>query len=323
MMRLVRILSFLAAAALLPAQTLVIAHKWSDSVGFYDSKTGRSLATVAVGVRPHEMVFSADGKSAFVTNYGLNTWTQTEPGGNTISVLDLAGRKESAKIDLGQYRRPHGIERGRRSGLLYVTTDLPPSVIVVDPVKRSVVRRLDVGAKNPHMLAVSHDESRVWVANSGSASVTAMAADGSGKAVHIDVGGIPMGIELTEDGSMVYVATRSSNQIVAIHPKTNVVDHRIDIQGQPARLRSIRGDSLLIASLIGSGEAAVIDRKTRKELHRLKPGAAAEGMYVDRSGRFLYISAQGEDKVVKFDMTTWKPVLEIKTLQRPDPILEF
>ncbi len=309
----------MASAAL--AQTVIIGHKWSDSAGWYDAKTGKQLAVVPVGVRPHEMVWSADHKFAYVTNYGLNTWTQTEPGGNTISVLDATGRREVAKIDLGENHRPHGIERGHRTGRLFLTVDLPASVLIVDPVKRAVAGRVAVEQKAPHMLAVTRDESRAYTANAGSASVSMVPLDGKGKPVAINVGGVPMGVELTSDERMVWATTRSGNQLVGIDTRTNKVVHRIDVKGEPARLRILRNDSLLLTSLIGSGELAVIDLKTRKEIRRLPVGKAAEGMLV--SGQYLYISAQGDNKVVKFDMNTWTRVLEIPTADRPDPIIEF
>lgn len=322
-MHVVYLLLLIAFAASCSSQTLLIAHKWADSVGYYDAASGKALATLPVGVRPHEMVFSPDRKLAYVTIYGLNTWTQTEPGENKIFILDVPGRKQAGLIDLGQYRRPHGIEVGRKSGKLYVTADQPPSLLVIDPVKRVVEQRFDAGQKAPHMVALTRDETRAYVANSGSASVTVISLDGKSKPAVIETGGIPMGIELTSDEKFCYLAARENDQIAVIDTSTNRVVHRLDVKGKPVRLRIIGNDSLLIASLIGSGEAVAIDLKSRKEVHRLKVGTAAEGLYVDPTGRFLYVSAQGDDKVVKFDLKTWKPVLEVRTASRPDPILEF
>ncbi|MBC8164569.1 MAG: hypothetical protein H7Y20_01710 [Bryobacteraceae bacterium] len=313
---------FVSAACLYAQSTLMIAHKWADSVGYYDAKTGKSLTTVPVGVRPHEMVFSQDRKLVYVTNYGLNSWTQTEPGGNTISIIDVAARRVVGTIDLGENHRPHGIELGR-SGKLYITADQPPSVLVVDPVKKAVLKRVDVGAKAPHMLAVTKDEKLAYVANAGSGSVSMVHLDGTGAPVVIETGGVPMGIELTHDGQLCYLSARDSNQIVVIDTKSNKVDHRIEVKGQPARLRLIRNDTMLITSLIGSGEMAIVDLAARKEVQRIKTGTASEGLYVTPSGQYMYISAQGDNKVLKIDMKSWKTVLEIPTAQRPDPILEF
>ena len=59
---------------------------------------------------------------------------------------------------------------------------------------------------------------------------------------------------------------------------------------------------------------------TNQVVRRFHAGARVEGMVVDAAGRFGYISAQGDNKVVKFSLADWKPVLEIKTAARPDPI---
>lgn len=87
---------------------MVVVHKWDNSVGFYNAETGQSLAKVTVGVRPHELALSADRRLAYITNYGVNSYTQTEEGGNTISIVDLGERKKSGEIELGNFHRPHG-----------------------------------------------------------------------------------------------------------------------------------------------------------------------------------------------------------------------
>ena len=56
-----------------------------------------------------------------------------------------------------------------------------------------------------------------------------------------------------------------------------------------------------------------------------KPGSIDQCCCYDRlgacrAGRFGYVSAQGDNKVVKFSLREWKPVLEIETGTRPDPL---
>ena len=311
-------------ALLTPGETLMIGHKWADSVGYYDGASGKLLATVPVGVRPHEMAASADGKLVFVTNYGVNTWTQTEKGTNTISVIDRAGRKELGRIDLGDHHRPHGIERGHKSGLLYVTTDFPPTLLAIHPVKRTIVNKWDIGQTAPHMVAVSPDEKYAWTANSGSASVTRIALDGSEPPKHIEVGGVPMGIALEEQRKrFCWVVNRVANELVAIDVRTGMVAHRVQVKGQPVRLVLTPGDEQIVVSLIESGEAAVIDVDRLTEIKRFPVGPNAEGLSFDAPNGFLYVAAQGGNKVVKFRASDWTRVLEIPTAARPDPILRF
>ena len=85
----------------------------------------------------------ADRRLAYITNYGVNSYTQQEEGGNSISILDLVRREKLGEIELGKFHRPHGIELGR-SGRLYATCDFPPSLLVIDPAKRAILREYPV-----------------------------------------------------------------------------------------------------------------------------------------------------------------------------------
>ena len=131
-MRKVMLAGFFLATALNAAEVLVVGHKRADSLGFYDVSSGRRLAVIAVGAKPHEFALSHDRKLAYVTNYGVDNWAGEERGGNSISIVDLEKRQTIGEITLGEFNRPHGIEMGR-STRLYVTCDFPPSVLIVDP----------------------------------------------------------------------------------------------------------------------------------------------------------------------------------------------
>ena len=49
-------------------------------------------------------------------------------------------------------------------------------------------------------------------------------------------------------------------------------------------------------------------------------GGAAEGVTIDTRTGFGYASAQAANRVVKFSLTDWRPVLEIATDASPDPV---
>jgi hypothetical protein len=79
-------------------------------------------------------------------------------------------------------------------------------------------------------------------------------------------------------------------------------------------------DRFLLVTLIGSGELAVLDTATEKPVARFMVGGAAEGVTIDTRTGFGYASAQAANKVVKFSLTDWRPVLEIATDASPDPV---
>jgi DNA-binding beta-propeller fold protein YncE len=95
----------------------------------------------------------------------------------------------------------------------------------------------------------------------------------------------------------------------------------VPLPGQPARVRLTPSGAYLVATLIEAGDVAILDARTLRLVYRFPVGAHAEGLTLDAIGGFGYVSVQGENKVVKFSLVDWKPVLEIKTAAAPDPVL--
>jgi YVTN family beta-propeller protein len=307
-----------------PRAVALILHKRAQSLGAYDLDTGHKLnAPIALGPKPHEMVASSDGKHLYVTNYGVDHFSDVAAGASSISVVNLAAFKSEPAIDLGRYHRPHGIERGH-SGRLYLTTDFPPAVLIVDPDARKIVAVCELDQSLPHMLALSANEQRIYVANAGSGTVTALVIGPQGErraTTTIKVGGVPMGVALSSDERSLYVATRDGDQVVVVDTATSRVRATVPMPGHPARVRLTAAGRYLIATLIEAGDVAVIDTRSLKLEHRFGVGAHAEGLTLDAIGGFGYVAVQGENKVVKFSLADWKPALEIKTAAGPDPIV--
>lgn len=267
------------------------------------------------------MVLSADGRQLYVADYGVRTYTDQGPGANTVAILDVGSGRKLGDIELGGARRPHGIERGR-SGKLYVTCDQPPSVLILDPASRRVVQTLPIDQKLPHMLAVTSDERAVFVANSGSGSVSVLHPAAAKRAEAprvIDVGGIPMGVALSPDDRTLYVANRDGNAVVVIDVARGAVLRKIEVPGAPARVALVPGKPWVVATLIEAGDAALVDVARSRVTARVHVGGRAEGLMVDRRGRYAYVAAQADNKVVKLALPDLRPVLTIATDERPDP----
>ena len=100
-----------------PADLLVL-HKIRSqadlpgNLAFVNFATGKVVAEVPVGREPHEVAMSSDGKYALVSNTG----GYTNPG-NSLSLIDIAARKEIRRVDLGPLWLPHGIVY--RHGMFY------------------------------------------------------------------------------------------------------------------------------------------------------------------------------------------------------------
>src|SRR5438309_2333837 len=78
--------SAVTVAADTPKPLLAVLAKAEDKLCFVDPDAMKIVATVPTGHGPHEVTISADGKTAFVSNYGDQT------PGDSISVIDVASR---------------------------------------------------------------------------------------------------------------------------------------------------------------------------------------------------------------------------------------
>ena len=168
----------------------VVGEKVAGSVGFYDAQFKR-LGGVKVGVHPHEMWLSADKRTLYVADNGVLWMTETGPGENTVSVIDIPSQRRTAVIDLGQFRRPHGITFDEASGRVWVTTEQPSQLLSVDPVKRQILRRYDVQGKAPHIVNIGLG-GWAFSSNTDTGTVAAINTD-SGEVRLISSGARPQG----------------------------------------------------------------------------------------------------------------------------------
>jgi DNA-binding beta-propeller fold protein YncE len=310
------ILPLLAAALAAGGDTLLVLHRGDDSMGFFDTSTGKMEARVAVGKAPAEMAVSADERFAFVTNYGVDNPSSSEPGGNSISVVDLKERTIAGEILLGDYRRPHGIVRGK-SGLLYVTTDSPAALLIVDGKKRKVNAAIPVTGKLPHMVQLTGDDRKAWTADAGSGTVTLIDIPNRKQVGQLEVGGVPLGFALTTDEKRLLVATSSNNMVVLLDAVANKVRRSLGVPGQATRMLPAKDGRRVYATLAGSGEVAVLDPQMFLEIRRGPAGSAADGLALEPAGDYLYVSAPAENKVLKLHLPDLKQEQEIETRAKP------
>src|ERR1700761_3893398 len=87
-------LAIAASAQTTPAAALIVLSKQDHTLAIVDPATLHVLARIPVGDDPHEVIASADGRTAYVSNYGFGRF-------HTLTVIDLAGQKQKSIIDLG------------------------------------------------------------------------------------------------------------------------------------------------------------------------------------------------------------------------------
>src|SRR5881392_847228 len=153
------------AAAQTPSPALLVLEKSDNSLAIVDPVNLQVVARVPSGPDPHEIVASADGKLAYISNYG-----GSDSALNTISVIDLATRKALPPINLGALRSAHGLAFA--GGKLYFTAETNKAVGRYDPVTKSVDLVLGTGQDRTHMVAVSENLERIVTSNVSSGTIS-------------------------------------------------------------------------------------------------------------------------------------------------------
>ncbi|MCW5982903.1 MAG: beta-propeller fold lactonase family protein [Bryobacteraceae bacterium] len=320
MFRLVAAFIVVVASAWAQSADLLILHKGASSLGFYTLE-GAHLASLATGTHPHEMVRSADGRLVYATDNGTMLIEQVSAGGNSVSVIDIAARKRVAEISTGQYRRPHGIDLDPKTGLVYVSCELPDQLLAIDPAQRKVVRTYDTKGKTAHMVKLSADGNWAFVSHSNSANVGAVQL-ATGAVKLIPTGNRPEGSALSPDGKLLYVVNREAAQITVIDPATQTASGLIKTGKGPVRVKVAPGGAVVYA-LMHDNAIGIADAKARKEVATVKLGGSPVSLELSPDGALAYASAQDLDTVYVVSVKDRKIVREIKTSPKmfPDAVM--
>jgi YVTN family beta-propeller protein len=279
---------------------LLVLNKDEATLSFVTAGDGKVAGRVPTGPSPHEVAASADGKLAFVTNYG----TGPAPG-STISVIDIAARKELRRVELGPLRRPHGIAWA--AGKAFFTVEANRAVAAYDPAADKIDWLLGTGQITTHMVLVNDDASRLFTTNMGSNTVSVLERGSNPLAwdvTQIPVGQGPEGIDVSPDGTRVWTAHSRDGGVSIIDVAQKKVIATLDAGTKRSnRLRfTPDGQRVLITDLDG-GTLVVIDVPSRKVVKRVPLGRSPEGILIVPDGSRAYVAVTGENYVAVLDLT--------------------
>jgi YVTN family beta-propeller protein len=275
---------------------LAIVEKKAGKVGFY-TEEGRRLAEVRVGAFPHEMVFSPDHRLLYVTDNGMLWMTDKGEGGNTISIIDVALRRNVGTIGLAQLRRPHGIAVLPVTGEIVATIENPFGLVKADPAARKVVRQYSTNGDSPHMVTLGSGGETAWVSNSGSGTVSVVNLRSGAVETTIATGENPQGSTLSADGTRLYVTNMGSNTISIIDTKTRRVVGQIQTGTGPARVFITPDGKTLIYNLQTGQAIGFADLALGKETAHIPLPGQPLSVSLSRDGRTAYLGIQDSDKV--------------------------
>lgn len=303
------IILVLLAAAFSSADThsplLLVANKGEHTLGLINPSTGHQVVTIIeTGITGHEVAASPDGKLAFVPVYGNSGVGLPGTDGRTLDVVDLKQRRVIHTIDFGRGVRPHCAVLGPKDGLLYVTTELERSVVVIDPRNFEIVGTIPTGQPESHMLAISPDGERGYTANVGPGTVSVLDIPGRKTVTVIPVAGHVQRISVSPDGRWVFTSDTEKPRLAVIDTTTNKVATWIALPGNGYGSAFTQNGKWLLIAIPSANQVAVIDLAVgdlakMKVAKTISVPASPQEVLTRPDGEVAYVSCDRSGKVAE------------------------
>lgn len=306
------------ASSPLPAQgragTVVVANKQDNTVSLVSAADGQVTATIPVGVGPHEVATSRDGRWAVVTNYG-----DRQNVGSSLSLIDLRAGTVARTLPLGEYRRPHGVAFLPGDRKVVVTSEANQAVLVVDLTSGVVESAIPTGQRASHMVALSADGRRAYTANIAEGTVTEIDVEGRRQGRVLRVAPMVEGIALSPDGRQLWVGSNQAHTVSVVDTEKWEVAGTFAAPGMPYRIAFTPDGRRAVVTAPMAGLIRIIDVATRTERAAV-PGAAAMGVTMSADGAFAYVTLQESNQVAVVDLERGTVAATYSTGVGPDGV---
>jgi YVTN family beta-propeller protein len=307
-----------ALASSAGAQTLVTANMTSNSISVVDVATGRGIATIPTGEGPHEVAISHDGKWAVVSIYGTRASI-----GNSLVVVDVARGAEARRIDLGEYRRPHGMAFLPGDRKLLVTSETTQRVLVVDFATGAIDTSIVTGQATTHMVALVPDGSRAYTTNIAAGTISVLDVAARRQDRTITVGTRIEGIAVTPDGREVWAGGNTSKTVYVVDVAAGTVAAQLTGFGLPYRMAITPDGRTAVITDPSDEKVHIVDVRTRRTRSVIavpplaspdSAGSSAsspQGVVIGADGRTAYVTLKAAGRVALIDIDTGRIVREI------------
>jgi YVTN family beta-propeller protein len=302
---------------------LLALSKGDHTLAIINSVTLKVIARVPVGPDPHEVIASADGKTAYVTNTG---------GGRSyeINVIDLVAQKALPNIDTRPLLGPHGIMFA--AGKVWFSAEGAKAVGRYDPATNKLDWSMGTGQERTHMIYVTTDGKRVYTTNMSAGTVsilldTLMPApsfpgaqprrDWVQTVVQVSKGS--EGFDVTPDGKQLWTASAEDGTIAAIDLLTKKLAFVIEAKVMGAnRLKFTPDGKRALVSSLRTGDFFVFDVASRKEIKHLNLGKGGAGIEVDPDGSRAFVGCTADNYVAVIDLKKLEVIGRIDVGLGPD-----
>ncbi len=303
---------------------LLALSKADHNLAIIDPASLQILARVPVGPDPHEIIASADGKVAYVSNMG---------GGalHELNVIDVVAKKALPNVDTKPFIGLHGLTYV--GGKLWFTAEGAKSIGRFDPATGQIDWTMGTGQDRTHMIYVSPDEKKIYTTNITSATVSILFdtllvpgknapswAKPRNEWMHvvIPVGKGSEGFDVSPDGRWLWTAGSGDGDITVIDlvNRKAVQTIHAGVTGANRLQFTPDGKQAMVTSL-SNGDLVVFDVASRKEVKRIPIGHGAAGILMDATGGRVFAACTPDNYIAVIDSKTLSVINKIN-LGGPD-----
>jgi DNA-binding beta-propeller fold protein YncE len=310
---------------------MIVVEKGLPGATIFDADSDSPVCDADVAIfSPHEAAFSLDGRVAYIPIYGSTN--EGVPGTNehAIDFFSTADCTKIATLDTGKYLRPHGMWVGQ-SGMLYVTSEIAQSALVVDPAQRKIIATIPTGSEWTHMLAVMPDEKIAFTSNVRSKTISVLDIPDRKIAKTITTTSNNHRMTLSPDHKW-FVTSLEQGEVLFYRTSDYALDFSVEVQGW-AFVGKFGADGFYYemgsgssreSKSWGAGPVRVwkIDPAARKVVATSTEdlGGGTGSLEINPFNGKLYVSAMNNNQLDVLDPATLKLLKRIPTKDTPDCI---
>lgn len=295
---------------------LIVLNKDSDTVSVIDPGTGETTDVIETDFNPHEVTVTPDGSKVYVT---------CSLGGSLL-VIDTDTWEVTDRITHEKFDFPHGLAIRESAGELWMASTYSSQIYVIDIETDEILDVFPTHQRYSHMVALTPDEERAFIANIGSDSVSVLDCESREVVATVPVGEEPEGIEVHPQGG-VLVANQGDNDLTVLDPDTYEETAGSMLGTTPIRAVSHPdGRHVFIPNREGD-DVSVVDTVHERdgeeqpwEVARVPVGIWPGGTCFDPDGEFAYVANNKTNDVSVIDATEWEEVDRFDTEYHPDGI---
>lgn len=317
---------------------LLVLSKRAHTLAIVNPRTLQVEAKIPVGDDPHEVIASADGRTAWVSNYGFGAF-------HTLAVADLAAWRALPAVELGPLGGAHGLAVSQ--GKVWFTTELAKAVGRYDPVTKKVDLVIGDGQDRTHMVWVTPDGQQVIATNVNSGTVSFLeqvdrvAPPGPPPSLGAPAGGAPPaptrpmkdweqtlvrvgrgseGFDVSPDGRLVWVGNAGDGTVSIIDRASRQLLETLplNVNGVNRLKFTPDGKFVLLSGVRGEEPLWVVDADSHQVVKKLRVGKGSAGILMEPGGRRAFVACSPDNFVAVIDLTSMAVVGRIDAGAEPD-----